>query len=333
VSRTAALILLALIGACDPAFRITLGTNEQCMGFDAAACVPCGRTRCAPGSFCCDPTCGICSLPEEGGCPDRDAGNGTLVCHDAGRCGADPVSLSGTPACERWVWNGVDCVQVFGCTCAGDCSVPQPTYTQCMTTHAACWSPRCSLTSLCPNGYFCEREHCADDIGTCTPIPSSCIGEPHAPICGCDLATYRSLCDARRATVVGTLPAPTCGACNFPAITVSPGCTTSLGWAWDGASCVEQVGCSCSGQCDRLEPTLGECLSHYDVACRDYYPCGGWSCARHSEYCSHSPSSTYCIGAPGPCTSTFNCSCILANTIPGATCSEDGTGAIDVTTP
>jgi hypothetical protein len=119
-------------------------------------------------------------------------------------------------------------------------------------------------------------------------------------------------------------PTPTCGACNPPSITLVPGCSTSLGWTWDGSRCVEQLGCSCTGACDRLEATESACVSRYQLPCAGYFPCGATSCARNTQYCGSGTCRTFgstCI--PGAC------GCLMVS--PGQTCSDDGAGAIVVT--
>jgi hypothetical protein len=120
-------------------------------------------------------------------------------------------------------------------------------------------------------------------------------------------------------------PWPTCGVCNPPVMTIAPGCSTSLGWAWDGTQCIEHVGCSCSGQCDRFEPTQIACEQHYRAVCQSYFACGASSCARNAQYCFESVMGAQCM--PVPC-SPPTCACVLAAQPLATGCMDDGAGGL-----
>jgi hypothetical protein len=154
------------------------------------------------------------------------------------------------------------------------------------------------------------------------------MSAPRVASCGCDGFAYPSRCEASR--VGQTLTAsPTCGVCNAPAITITPGCSTVLGWAWDGARCVAQTGCDCTGACDRLEATELDCMHRYAGACAALFPCGATSCARGNELCVLAASGGTCMTSSSMC----DCACVatLGLTITG--CTDDGHGGVTATTP
>jgi len=308
------LALILLLGAvCGCTAIVTLGSNIDAGSVDAL--VRCGPVDCAAGEVCCNVVCGACA--PEGSCSSTS-------CPDAGsNCAADAVVLSGSPLCSSYVWNGSDCIQVSGCTCAGACTLPQPTYGSCMSLHGTCWSPTCNSARFCPNEFFCQRNSCADATGTCMVVPADCSTVRSTPTCGCDGVAYRTPCEAQRAMQT-IAPTPICAACDAPAITLVPGCSTSLGWTWDGSRCVEQIGCSCMGACDRLEASQSACMSRYQTPCGGFFPCAAASCARNTQYCR----SGSCVAFSSLCV-PGTCDCLMLSA--SDTCTDDGAGGIVVT--
>lgn len=168
------------------------------------------------------------------------------------------------------------------------------------------------LSRRCPTGEYCKFDleaQCGafDTPGVCTPIPEPICPPVVRPVCGCDGVTYSSACDA---AVAGVSVAAE-GAC------VKPGCEaqdameegdrdTSLGFAWDGATCVELVGGKCVGDdCDAVFWSKAACLSHYlEAECYQPVVCGGRfgaDCA-DDEFCDY-PDGAMCgaTDLPGIC--------------------------------
>jgi hypothetical protein len=236
--------------------------------------------------------------------------------------------------CSQFVWNGVDCVEALGCTCSGNCTLPQATYVGCMELHSMCWTHVCSASVFCPTSYYCERASCDPAAsGACRAVPSDCSTTPHTASCGCDQIAYASICEIARARQSASPEGPSCGVCNAPNVTVTP-CASSLGWAWNGTTCVEQMGCSCTGECGRLEPTEMDCIARYQAACTPMFPCGSRSCRRSVEVCNVGTMGSYCAAPPGASCPTPTCTCLIgAGLATSATCSDDGDGRVVVTTP
>jgi len=310
-----------LVVASGCTTTITVGTVDGPVSLDAAALVHCGAVDCEPGKICCSSACGVCAAPGEcptvlASCPDSG-----VVCHP------DDVHLTGMPSCFSFFWDGTNCVEQAGCTCTGsECGMRRDTYVDCMELHTVCWSHFCDAVDFCPSDYFCLYTSCGTDVGLCTPVPSDCTSAAHEPTCGCDHLVYASPCEAQRARQ--TLePTPGCGVCNAPATTIAPGCSTSLGWMWDGTRCVEQIGCSCAGPCDRFEPTQLACEQHYQSICRDYFTCGNTSCHRSAEYCLHDTMGGRCIPVPTSC-SLPSCACVLSSQTVATRCMDDGAGGL-----
>jgi len=186
----------------------------------------------------------------------------------------------------------------------------------------------CSATDACAPGYFCERRSCTEDHGLCTRIPDGCTSFAPIATCGCDGLAYRSSCDAQHAGQTSTFP--TCGVCNPPSVTLTSGCTSSLGWAWNGAACVGQIGCACSGACDALAPSQSECTTRYGSVCAPWFPCGQTSCRRDREYCLVDGTTGACVAAPTGC-STLDCACVASAGLPTTSCTDDGHGGIRAT--
>lgn len=321
-----ALALLVLAACTNP---VRIGADYSHVYPDGGARIRCGPVDCSPGEYCCNQACGLCAAL--GACPPV-----STTCGDAsGPCGPDDVSLTGSASCTWFVWNGVGCVEVLGCSCSGSCGLPQASYIACMELHSACWSRTCSTASLCPAGYFCERPTCnAAVTGACRAVPSDCSSATHGAICGCDQIEYTSSCEAARARQSVIADAPACGVCNAPAVTITPGCTTSIGWSWDGSHCIERVGCACDGDCARLEPSEMTCIARYQSACQGMFPCGPRSCRRGVEVCNSTTTGAYCAAPSATACATPTCTCLVAA---GATtldaCTDDGAGAVVVTVP
>jgi hypothetical protein len=311
-----ALIALALLSGCTA--RVSLGSDDPRTYPDGATIVHCGPLDCEPGKVCCNAACGVCAAL--GACPAVN-----VACPDASApCSADHVVISGETSCTRWVWNGLDCVSSQGCVCSGDCGVTGDSYVACMGNHEACWSQQCGASTPCPHDFFCARA-CGAASGLCTPSPTDgCATAPHLAACGCDGIAYTSSCRAQLAGQ-SLLTTPTCGACNPPAVTFTAGCTTTIGWSWDGQQCVAQTGCACAGACDRLEPTESACLRRYAAACAPVFPCGTASCRLHTELCLLGPSAGICIPMPAGCS---DCACILGGDLGAVDCSDDGAGRV-----
>ncbi len=64
---------------------------------------------------------------------------------------------------------------------------------------------RCTSSSECGGGMFCERTRCDEVAGTCTPFPISCSGDEQ-PVCGCDGVSYFNDCLRRIAGVAASTP-------------------------------------------------------------------------------------------------------------------------------
>jgi len=209
--------------------------------------------------------------------------------------------------------------------CASDrgCPAELPT----CTPDAAVVPYACSSTMPCASGYFCDRRFCTDDPGICARIPADCTHASPTATCGCDGVAYRSSCEAQSARQSTTLP--TCGPCNPPDVTITAGCTTSLGWAWNGAACVEQIGCACTGDCDALESSQADCNARYQAQCGRFFPCDETSCRRGSEYCLTSGAEGACVAAPAGCT-TVTCACV-ESTLPTTSCIDEAAGVVRAT--
>jgi hypothetical protein len=312
-----------LVAGCTT--TVSVGAGEPRTYPDGAMIVPCGPVDCAPGKVCCSTTCGLCTA--SGACPVPPAycPAGSL------NCAPDPVSLTGEQTCMHWVWNGLDCVAATGCTCSGSCDVLTNSYVECMDAHTICWPHVCDVASPCPTGYFCGRASCASTSGVCTLTPTiDCATTPHLATCGCDGFSYRSVCDAQRAGQ-SSPDAPTCGACTAPELTITSGCSTPLGWSWDGLQCIERTGCACAGACDELEPTEAACRARFESACASVFPCGQTSCRRGTEFCLLGTNAGLCQTIPAACPRP-DCACVLSLDLGATACTEDASGDITATT-
>jgi hypothetical protein len=227
----------------------------------------------------------------------------------------------------------IDCTPGSIC-CDATCGICASEHTGCPAELPACGPPdaavvpyACSNTEPCASGFFCDRRNCADERGICTRIPASCDHANPVATCGCDGVAYRSSCDAQHVEQSTTLP--TCGPCNPPAITITSGCTTSLGWAWNGSACTEQIGCVCSGHCEALESSQMDCNARYQAQCGRFFPCDETSCRRGTEYCLTSMGEGACVAAPTGC-SVLDCACVRSG-LPTTSCTDEGNGVIRAT--
>lgn len=149
-----------------------------------------------------------------------------------------PQAVGGEGGCDLLLgiqWNGVECVELSGCSCTGDdCAEIYATLSDCVTARRGC-TGLCGPQSAAPvgdcdltwgpywDGVSCETFtgcDCAGDDCTrgyetkpeCERLNRSCLGK----------------CEAQMAAGVGA-------------------CEAVIGVFWDGAECVTIGGCSCAG--------------------------------------------------------------------------------------
>lgn len=212
----------------------------------AIVCEPvrCGRTLCSMGTECCNASCGVCVEPG-GMCAD-------VVCPPD----CSPLDAVGSGACDAslgYAWNGSECVDVRGCSCAGaDCPILFASSDECYATFSGCartcggfggltCDPALEWCDYGPDPSWCGG---VDDAGICRPRPTECPPVVGA-VCGCDGLTYPSACDA---SMYGTDVAHdgACGDCE-PDDARSIGlCGSIFGYAWTAAGCAP-ITCSCEG--------------------------------------------------------------------------------------
>jgi hypothetical protein len=313
---TAAALTIAM--GCTTVTR--LGSHDAARTFDGGMEIPCGPTTCTGGAVCCNESCGICVLP---GATCLD-----IPCTDAGLpCGGDEALLESGDCTTLYGWNGSTCLPRTGCTCSGrDCGRLRATAADCFEEHAVCWDDACTSDGAtpCPTGYFCELAACADTTGTCARQPTSCEGSIEPVVCGCDGAPYASVCTARQ-TAVSHDGSDDCGLCDPRVPILSAGCSTVLGYAWDGGQCAPARGCACTGACDRLYASLADCTTARAPCIT--FACGTLRCLRWDELCVTEASGTRCDPLPGTCEGVPSCSCVGD----GLACEETGPGAYVVT--
>lgn len=211
---------------------------------DDLVCDPqsCGRSVCAPGTTCCNASCGLCVAPG-GGCSELE-------------CPPDcsPMDAFGYGACALtwgYAWNGRDCLAVGGCECVGsECGALFPSVDTCEAFFSRCERPCGTIAGLvCDPDEWCDYDSEAwcgagDFGGICRPRPTTCSGVVDE-VCGCDTATYTNDCFA---SLAGTDVAHrgACGDCD-PDDAASIGlCDSVFGYAWTSSGCVV-VSCACEG--------------------------------------------------------------------------------------
>ena len=240
--RTLSLVLAALCAclALAGCGRVHLGTHDgggggEDAGRDAGTWEPCGSTLCAPGTECCNASCGVCAAPGEG-CA-------TIVCvqsctSDAdclgGYCAVSPGLCGGAGTC---VPRPTECPPVIRESCGcdgvtysspcdasasgvnvlfdGPCEVPMPCDAQDIEPTGAC----ALVLGVRWNGAECES------FSGCSCVGADCD----------DRFPSLSACEARYA---GCQPG---------------GCTSNADCA-DGRYCHFESGCGVAG-------TAGECRS------------------------------------------------------------------------
>ena len=170
-----------------------------------------------------------------GGCGCEGADCGALFtdaasCESAyaGCAGCAAQDARGEGACRAIVgvaWDGSNCVELSGCSCAGaDCDALYLDQAACQAAHALCGSVGVCGTwgaPPCPTGEYCYWEPEAgcgfdDGPGTCRPIPTEPRCPPGGlPVCGCDGNDYLSDCEANASGVsvqyYGSCGARACG--------------------------------------------------------------------------------------------------------------------------
>lgn len=213
---------------------------------DDLVCDPpqrCGRAVCAPGTECCNPSCGLC-VPPGAGCTES-------VCPPD----CTPMDAAGAGACGiswGYGWDGSACVPVSGCECIGpECSALFPSVEECDATFSACVRHcgtiaglTCDGTQWCdfgPEPYGCGA---GDADGICRPRPTSCPGHVDE-VCGCDTITYSNDCHASAAGV-DVAHRGACGDCDRDDATSIGLCDSVFGYAWTGTGCAA-IFCTCDG--------------------------------------------------------------------------------------
>ena len=267
---TAALLGAALtIGAAGCGDRVHIGGDDAGTVADGGG-EACGSVTCGPGRTCCNASCGICTLPGEG-CP-------AIACVDGG-----PAPDAGCPG-------AIDCARPPpGCDWVGG--------DFCTTCGTLVCGDRCGgLSGLtCTGATFCDfpSDSCgiADEEGTCSPRPDECP-TIHAPVCGCDGATYGNSCVAHSSgvDVLHDGPCSGGGICD-PMDAAGDGlCDAFFGYAWTGSACVGISGCSCVGaDCGALYSDSAACESAHVSCGGTGTVCGtiaGLTCAS-TEWCDY----------------------------------------------
>jgi hypothetical protein len=127
---------------------IGTGSTTGAGGFGGGG--PCGPVLCAPGLFCCNPSCGICVLPGQG-CP-------LIGCGTGGSTGAG--GFGGSSACGTldvcMAQLSSTCRERAGCTC-GDCPCE---------VHTCESDPGCQQILACALKTNCTGRNCY--------LPSTC---------------------------------------------------------------------------------------------------------------------------------------------------------------
>jgi hypothetical protein len=309
-----------LVMACTTTTQ--LGSHDAAPRDDASAPpIACGTNTCTAGAVCCNESCGICTLP--------GATCIEIPCTDAGGspCSGDDATLEGSCPTTLYRWNGSSCEALVGCSCSGrDCGRLHTSAALCLEEHSDCWDHACGTEGpACPSDFFCEVAACADTTGACVRSPDGCDGVFDPVVCGCDGAPYAGICAARR-NGVSHDGSEACGLCAANVPTIAGACPTMLGFAWDGGQCAVVRGCSCTGNCERMYPSLEGCAAAREPCTT--FACGDVRCARWDELCVQTTTGAHCEPIPGTCEGVPSCVCI-----DDPSCVETGPGAYVVTTP
>ncbi|UJR82764.1 hypothetical protein [Sandaracinus amylolyticus] len=166
---------------------------------------------------------------------DSGTDGGDTDTPDAGDCELDCVALP--PECH---YEGRDCATES----CGEIVCPNPNRMCGSLFHG-----RCASDEYCD--FYIEGACGAlDEVGLCRDRPTECDEEPEQRVCACNGTTYDNPCEAHRAgfeiVMEGECPPP--NVCNGDdAWGEGEGCTTELGWKWDGNRCAPVVGCTCTG--------------------------------------------------------------------------------------
>jgi Kazal-type serine protease inhibitor-like protein len=248
---------------------------------------------------CCNASCGICAEPGAGciaiACTDECTSNADCAANEyctwpGGTCG-DPstpgICAPRPDACTDEVRPACGC---DGRTYSNPCDAAAqgvPVSHEGACVRGPCDAQDARGEGLCPtffgvrwNGQRCEP------LGGC-----SCVG----PDCG---ALYPDLptCETARSG---------CASCVRQDAAAAGDCTLSLGYAWDGSSCIGLSGCSCAGgDCDSTYSDPAACAAAH-AHCSD--PCARNADCATTEYChfdlGECRGSGVCMPRPGelPC--------------------------------
>lgn len=290
--------------------KVHVGSHDGGAGADAGSAIdgggarePCGRVTCDPGLVCCNASCGICTLPDQGcpaiACVNDCASNADCAsdeyCAYEGSCPpvcAIPEGCPGTPrdgvctprptACAEIAAPACGCDGVTydnGCSAAGNgvnvehdgpCESPPPP--ECAAQDAAGEGGCAALI-----GYRWDGERC-ETLGGC-----SCAGPDCENIYSLD---ELEACERDHASCAS------CGAMDAAGV---GDCDGFYGYAWDGSSCYPLNGCECVGaDCGRARWERELCeIAHAHCAsggsCVSDADCGG------DQYCHYEPGA--CAGS------------------------------------
>lgn len=253
--------------------RVLIGEDDAGARDGGSPGTPCGPNVCAPGTECCNESCGHCVAPG-GSCTEEFCAPVT--------CGGQVCPVGTAECCpgcpgERATCAGPggECLPVAcpGCA-AGECGDGQ----------------LCCPT--CDDGYLCV----SPELG-CPEIEC-----PH-PGCETSADCESGACCTDCTTGEGYCTSGPCAACPNPgpcapmdAAGVGP-CDAELGVVYDGGRCHTLSGCSCSGaDCGRLYPTLAACVE------------ATWSCLPTCELDGECGLDQWCDGcARGSCPFCADC--------------------------
>ncbi len=238
--------------------------NELCDGPPGCGmpwtCVPGRGCTADVATFCaCDGTqfTGSSSCP---GRPYRAFGACADASVDGGACGAmDARGAGGCAAVLGYVWNGVACGAISGCSCVGrDCGALLRTMDACTTVYASCATgPRtCPLPSGdCGVGGLCLGQNtCRVRVGLC--VASRPCTRDLVAYCGCDGVTFMDSSTCPRQNFESM------GPCRTPVDAGSRGCTTTADCP--PSSVCEGPGCGTpDGTCASLTRACTDDIASY----------------------------------------------------------------------